>query len=109
MKKKMYLCFAETSHPYEAFVVINGHNSRNNWAINSDMAAVINKLEKNIGIIEQLSDNKISTGINLSHIQKNQNKRKHKYTPRRNHKPTHCYHLIHIEKSITIRFRVRKS
>ena len=80
----MYLCFAETSHPYEAFVVINGHNSRNNRAVNSDMAAVINKLEKDIGVIEQLSDNKISTCINLSHIQKNQSKRKHKYTPRRN-------------------------
>lgn len=52
MQDKAYLCFAKTSHAQEALIVINGHNSRNNGTIYSNLATVIHKLEKDIGIIE---------------------------------------------------------
>ena len=60
-----YLSFAKASHTQETLVVINGHNTRNNRTCNSNLATVIDKFEKDIGIIKQLSDNQISSRINL--------------------------------------------
>jgi hypothetical protein len=53
----IYLGFAKTSHTYEALVVINRHNTRDNGTIDSDLAAVIHKFQENISIIKELSNN----------------------------------------------------
>lgn len=62
---RSYLSFAESGHPYETFVVIYWHYARNNGTSNTNLTAVIHKLEKDVSIIEKLCDNKVSASINL--------------------------------------------
>ena len=57
MQYSAHLCFAETSHTYEAFIVVDGHNSRNNGTGNSNLTTVVDKFEENVSVIEQLSYN----------------------------------------------------
>lgn len=64
-KKRIYPGFAKPSHAEETFVIINWHYARNNRTSYSNLPTIIHKLEKNISIIEKLSDNKICTSINL--------------------------------------------
>lgn len=51
-----YLGFAKACHSHESLVIINGHDTRNYWTSNSNLPTVIHKLEKDISVIEQLSD-----------------------------------------------------
>lgn len=60
-----YLGFTESSHAKETPVVIDGHDTRNNGTSNSNLAAIIYKLEENVSVIEQLGNDEICSSINL--------------------------------------------
>lgn len=64
-KVVLYPSLVKASYAQVAFVVIDRHNSRNNGTSNSNLSAIIEKLEEYISIIEELGDDKISTSINL--------------------------------------------
>ncbi|MFS7942782.1 hypothetical protein Hanom_Chr06g00492501 [Helianthus anomalus] len=65
--KQEYLSFAETSHANEAVIVVNGHDAGNNGTSNSNLPTIIHKFEKIVNIVEKLSDNHISSCINLKY------------------------------------------
>jgi hypothetical protein len=90
---RSYLSFAESGHPYETFVVIYWHYARNNGTSNTNLTAVIHKLEKDVGIIEKLCDNKVSASINLQ--RKLYNEREAFRNNNMIDKTSKCYHLQH--------------
>jgi len=64
-KRTPYLGLAQASHAEKALVVLNGHNTRNNRHLDSNLTAVVHKLQVAIGVIEKLSDNDFCACITL--------------------------------------------
>lgn len=73
--KVTHLCFAETSHANEALIIVYWHDARNNRTMDSNLATVIHKLEVNISVIKQLSNDEICSSIHLHKIIGNMNTR----------------------------------
>jgi len=65
MQRTTYLGLAQASHSEKALVVLNGHNTRNNRHLDSNLTAVIHELQVAIGVIEKLGDNDFSACITL--------------------------------------------
>ena len=59
------LGLTQAGHAKETLVVLNGHNTRDNWYLDADLTTVIHKLQVDIGVIEQLGDNNFATRVNL--------------------------------------------
>lgn len=64
----MYLCLAESSHTLKTLVVVDGHNAWNYRTSNSNLPAVIIKLQKNVGVVKKLCDNDIRSSIDLKNV-----------------------------------------
>jgi len=58
-----YHCFCELAHSVEAVVTENGHNSRNDFTLDSCSATVRNPIVENLVIIEKLRDDKVCPSI----------------------------------------------
>ena len=60
-----YLCLGELAHTVEAVIAEDWHDSWDDQTVDSSLTAVSNPVVENLIIKEELSDDEISTSINL--------------------------------------------
>mmetsp|Transcript_11936 Transcript_11936/g.35190 ORF Transcript_11936/g.35190 Transcript_11936/m.35190 type:complete len:302 (-) Transcript_11936:110-1015(-) len=65
MELLRHLGLAEAGHALESAICHDRHNTRNNRHINADRAAVLDKLEEDVHVVEKLRDDELTACLNL--------------------------------------------
>mmetsp|Transcript_1107 Transcript_1107/g.3250 ORF Transcript_1107/g.3250 Transcript_1107/m.3250 type:complete len:228 (+) Transcript_1107:147-830(+) len=60
-----HLGLAEPGHAHEAAIGLDGHDSRQDRAVDPDVPAVLDKLEEGPAVVEELRDDHLAAGVNL--------------------------------------------
>ena len=60
-----HLRLAEASHAHESAVGLDGHDTGEDWAVDADVPAVLDKLKEVSHVVKELGDDHLATGIDL--------------------------------------------